>query len=81
MIQRSGSPDVELNSAANAAHGALRLDEGGLADVVPVFLCEDNLLQRASDLCVGRASAERRFKVMLVQAEQAGANFAIGSES
>ena len=64
--------------ATNTTHRPLRLNELGFADVVSRLFLPNDLAQALSNLIIISAAAQHGFDVVLVDAEQAGADFAIG---
>ena len=66
---------------ADAAHGALGLDEARLANVMAGFFLEDDGLEKGADGVIGGAVAQQDAKVVFDGAEKAGADFAVGCQS
>ena len=68
-------------SAADGRHRPGGLDEPGLTDVVLELLAPDGLANRALELIIVGAVAQRPAQVGLVEREQAGAQASIGCQT
>src|SRR5579871_3756026 len=67
-------------SAADAAHRALRRHKIRLADMVPLFFLPHDGLEIRGKFLVRLAVAETRAQVVFRDAEQAGADLAVGGQ-
>ena len=72
---------IIFSSAADAADGALGLDEPRLADVMAGFLLADRGLEKFANDAIGGAVAQQDAQVVFDGAEKAGADFAVGSQA
>src|SRR3989454_4141764 len=66
--------------SADEDHGARRLNEAWLIDAVALFFFHDNGTDVSDQVLVGGSLAQQRPQIMIVLAEQAGAELAIGSQ-
>src|SRR3954447_22555480 len=66
---------------ANRAHGARRLDEARLADMVLQLLAPDRVAYQRRQLRVRSAGAQRLAQIGLVHREEARAQLALGSQA
>src|SRR5882762_2319088 len=71
----------ESTSSADAAHRALGLNELRLADVVASFLLPNDAAQPGRDFVVGSAVAKLGLQIVFGDAEEAGADFAVGGQT
>src|SRR3954453_12428459 len=76
-----GTPDPDRASTADGRHGARRLHEAGLVDVVFELLAPDGVADDLLEVVVGRAGPQRAAQVGLVVAEQARAQAAVGGDA
>src|SRR5216684_113812 len=67
--------------AADKDHGARRLDEAGLIDAVAFLFFHDNGVDIGDQVLIGSSFAQQRAQVMVVLAEETGAELAIGSQA
>src|ERR1043165_7389211 len=78
--------DVEATSgnrrklSPDATHRPLRLDEIRLADMMAFLLLPDDFLKALTEGLIGSAAPQQWFQVRLGEAEQAGADFAVGGQ-
>src|SRR5580704_7252831 len=70
----------DLFLAANENHGARGLHKTGLIDAMTLFFFRDHRTDVRSQILVGRTLAKQRAKVMIVLAEQARPQLAVGGE-
>src|SRR3954470_19744104 len=71
----------EFSSAPNTTHRARGLDEIRFADVMTRFLAPNNRAQPRDEFIIGIAGTHLGLQVMLGDAEQAGANFAVDGQA
>src|SRR5689334_549049 len=69
------------DSSANAAHAAAGELKIRFADVVTIFLLRHDVVEIIAQLCVRRTAAQARTQIVFGHAEQAGANFSVGSKA
>src|SRR5438552_12312253 len=65
----------------DATHRPLRLNEIRFADVMAFLLLPDDFLKALTEGLIRSTAAQQRFQVLLGEAEQAGADFAVGGQA
>src|SRR5439155_1023426 len=65
----------------NATHRPLGLDEIRFADVMAFLLLPDDFLKTLPDNVIRSPAAQQRLQIRLGEAEQAGADFAVGGQA
>src|SRR5580693_124278 len=68
-------------SPADRDHRPGWRDESRLVDAVPLFFLRDDRENFVADFAVGGAAAQQMTQVVVFLAEQAGAQFAVGSHA
>jgi len=69
------------NLASDEDHSARRRNKAGFVDVMAFFLFEDDGFNERSEILVGSAVAQQKAEIVVILAEKAGAELAVGSEA
>src|SRR5688572_7362819 len=67
--------------AADAAHGAAGGNEVGLADAMARLFVRHDFVEEVSEILIGGLGTKKGADIMLLDTEETGADFAIGSEA